>query len=386
MADKIRVAAEELHARAQWIEDQAGDWPTGAPTATAPDGLPSTKTAVDNLNAYAESLQQYTDATKEESLRLAKTLREVANAYEAVDKSSADAIERLQRVEAVPVPPPLPGPQLPPPAPRPQKVSAAGYSTVPETEALLNNPGDPGSLGQAAGQGLKTVLEVQRGAPDANFHDWEGVAADAAFSKFNQFRDWIDELAGGWAKYTAAAKTVIDAHTAAVTAHHPIWQEYDNLQRHLDDELSGTSPDPAEVERILKAMEAEEQKSVDVRESYAQKADVDLAPLPDPPFGSRAGAGGPAGTGTGGGGAGEGAGGGSGAPGAPSGMPMGEPVMSPAGLDRLRDSRKRARQPVRVLRRVRVHHQVGCRRQEAVLPRVGCPAACRAVSPAICRS
>ncbi|WP_207383058.1 hypothetical protein, partial [Mycolicibacterium thermoresistibile] len=65
-------------------------------------------------------------------------------------------------------------------------------------------------------------------------------------------------------------------------------------------------------------------------------------------------------------------------PGAPSGMPMGEPVMSPAGLDRLRDSRKRARQPVRVLRRVRVHHQVGCRRQEAVLP--------RAVSPAICRS
>src|SRR5690606_27568292 len=199
MADKIRVAADELHARAQWIEDQAGDWPTEAPTATAPDGLQSTKTAVDNLNAYAESLQQYTNATKEESLRLAKTLRVVADAYEAVDQTSADAIERLQRVEAIPAPPPLPEPQLPPPPPRPQIVSAAGYGTVPQTEELLNNPGDASSLGQAGGNALKTAFAIRAGAPDPNFPDWEGDAADAAFSKFNSFRDWIDELAAGWA-------------------------------------------------------------------------------------------------------------------------------------------------------------------------------------------
>src|SRR5690606_12998435 len=157
-------------------------------------------------------------------------------------------------------------------------------------------------------------------------------AADAAFAKFNRFRDWIDELAAGWAKYTAAAKTVADAHTSAVTAHHPIWQAYDDLQRDLDDELSGASPDQDEVDRILKAMEAEEQKSVDVRETYAQKAGVDLAPLPDPPFGVREGVSEPAGVG-GRGGSGGGAGGGADAAGSPSGMPEGQPAMSPASLD-----------------------------------------------------
>src|SRR5690606_4118448 len=111
--------------------------------------LQSTITAVENLNAYAESLLQFTNATKEESLRLAKTLRVVADAYQAVDQTSADAIERLQRVEAIPVPPPLPEPQLPPPPPRPKMVSAAGYSTVPQTEESLNQPGDASSLGEA---------------------------------------------------------------------------------------------------------------------------------------------------------------------------------------------------------------------------------------------
>lgn len=326
MADKIRVAAEELHARARWIEDQAGDWPTEVPTATAPDGLQSTKTAVDNLNAYGVSLQEYTNATKEESLRLAKTLRAVANAYEAVDQTSADAIERLQRVEAIPVPQPLPEPQLPSPAPRPQLVSAAGYGTVPQTEELLNDPGDASSLSDAGSKALKTAFAIRGGAPDPNFHEWEGDAAEAAFSKFNGFRDWIDELAAGWAKYTAAAKAVFDAHTAAVAAHHPIWQEYDNLQRHLDDLLSGTSPDQAEVDRILNAMEAEEQKSVDVRETYAQKAGVNLAPLPEPPFGARAGTEHPDGAGAGA------EGGGAGTGGSPSGLTAGEPAMSTSSL------------------------------------------------------
>src|SRR5690606_15231895 len=127
-------------------------------------------------------------------------------------------------------------------------------------------PGDASSLGEAAAKALKIAFAIRGGAPDPNFHDWEGDAADAAFSKFNTFRDWLDDLAAGWAKCTAAAKTVIDAHTAAVAAHHPIWQEYDNLQRHLDDELSGTSPNQAEVDRDRKSTRL---NSSHVKISYA---------------------------------------------------------------------------------------------------------------------
>ncbi|KWX23446.1 hypothetical protein AFM11_14255 [Mycolicibacterium wolinskyi] len=331
MADQIKVAAEELTKRATWISEQAGRWPTEAPKASPPDDLSSTKTAVDNLNAYGESLQKFTDVSKEESLRLARTLEKVAKAYSDVDENWVDPIERGTKAEAIPVPAPEPELPLPPEPPKPEMVSADGYLSVEETEERLNS-GDAGSLNDAIEAGFKGMIAVTSLAPEASFADWEGDAADAAFAKFNKFRDWLQDLSDAWESYAGAAVAIKNAHDKAVADHKPIAEAYKALQDTLDDALEGTNPNQADIDALVAKMEAEQEKSRMVRETYASSSDPEMAKVPTPPFGVAAGGGPPN---NGGQPPGTGGGGGGGTPGGqpPGGMPPGQPAMSPASAN-----------------------------------------------------
>lgn len=281
MGYKIKVAAEKLHQRANEIKANVEDWPTEAPKVTPPDGLKSTASAVDNLNAYGESLQQYTDATKQESLRMAAMLRDTATAYDNVDKSGKTAIEQTAAVEAIPIPQTAGAEvQLPSAPPPPTMVTSDGYATVPDTEELLNNPGASPSLIEAMAKASTTQACLVNQVPESNVEDWEGDAADAAFAKFNLLRDWIGNLSIAWGHYGTAALAILNGHTKAMAEHKPIAAAYKDLENAMDDLLNGTNPSQADIDAVANRMEEEERKSLGVRDSYAQSARPEM---PTPP-------------------------------------------------------------------------------------------------------
>jgi hypothetical protein len=386
-----RVDPEDLRNKANMMKNSPWKNPFTEPVAP-PDQLPSTLAAIENLNTNARTLADFQEWGQAEKNRLADMLIGAADEYERVDREFGMNIEdpdRQAAVAAIANPEPG-GPETPLPdeSPPQKRVDASGYSPVPTTEEQFNAGAGTASLEAASDAFISNASFLENQAQDEMPPpgDWEGQAADAAFSRLSDFSSWVQRLARAWRQLGEGAETLAEAHRQNKEAHHEIFNQYQEKWTQFVGLLNKPGGLTAEQRRLLNDLQNQlqqlQEQSDKLRQTYALQETFNPVSPADPPGrhrghgGGGPGSGGETGSGagadrplgdpeemarrmaeslgepqptaaapTGGGGgvpAGTGAGGapaGGGVPaGAGAGMPTGVPAaVSPGGMPPLRD-------------------------------------------------
>lgn len=287
--DEVRVDPDDLRAKAaQIVAICSQALPELAPTSP-PDSLSTSQTAVDNLNQNAKTLAVHEAYGRVQGMRLAETLRLVADAYATVDQNAMDNINNAIPGEAPAPPAPvtpgsndLPEPPLPEPLPIPRGPDTGEYLDVPTTQSQLLGPDQTASLQAAAASWLAHSAELaeEAAAFETSSVNWEGEAADAAYRKFNDYRGFLVGLSGAWARLAGEAEDIAAAHASAVGEHTPIAAQYEALQAQLQAAiLNGGS-----AARVIQLqMEELQQQSEELRHQYAREAQPRDVNPPEPP-------------------------------------------------------------------------------------------------------
>jgi hypothetical protein len=309
MSGHVRVEPGQLLAVAETLHHQT--WPATDAQLKPADALPLASDAVANLKQNADTLQGFQAVAEAQNQHLHGAFTSAANAYTAVDENESTRFGepgRQAAVDAIPIPPSTT--QLPaiPDGPALTPVTASEYSSVLDTQSALKD-GDAGqSLRQAASaygeRGRAMGANAQGDFPTTT---WEGDAADAAYTRLNEYSHWLRELQSAWEKLADAGNKLASAHEFISQAHDPVAAAYVNAMdeaRHL---RAQSPPDNAAINKQLELVAQLHKVSDGLREEYAQLATFDAVKPVDPPFGSRKGGGS-----TGGGGNGSGGGGGGG--------------------------------------------------------------------------
>ncbi len=308
--DVQRVEPGALTSQAAEMKGQ--NWHNPAEDAVVPpDALPSSGDAIANLNDNAQSLKEFERWAEVENQRIAEMLDIAAAAYQKVDDDHGKAIdnpERVAAVDAITIPdPPTQPPDIPSPAGTPHLLDASGYSSVNQTQAELTAPDTGTSLKTAMLQWGVASKRVENNKPKPPPGNWEGEAADAAYSRMTTFGSWLTQLSEAWYDLAEVASKLVSAHDKAKSDHDPIHQEYNELEARMMQLAGLTGPHGGvraqmEMENIRKRMEELQAASDEVRRDYANSATFAPVRPADPPF---KGSGGPTNT-TGGGGGGGG--------------------------------------------------------------------------------
>lgn len=290
MGEVQRVEPSALTSQAAEMMGQY--WSTPADPAAPPDALPSSNSAVANLNANAETLRGYQEWAEAENTRIAEMLEIAAKAYTDVDNAYGKALEDPERqaaVEAIPIPAPSTQlPTLPAAPPSPQLLEAGGYSDVLKTQSDLLSGDQAATLKASMLQWGLASKRVADNAPRPPSGDWEGRAAEAAYERMSQFGSWLQQLSESWNDLAEAASKIISAHEKAKSEHTPIASEYALLEAQMQALASQISIGNAiemqqAIELIRKRMEELQQQSDDVRKEYADGATFSPVKPADPP-------------------------------------------------------------------------------------------------------
>ncbi|WP_326548832.1 hypothetical protein QGN32_12340 [Mycolicibacterium sp. ND9-15] len=280
MGDVQRVDPGALYGQAG--EMMAQQWHNpNAEAVVPPDALPSSSAAVANLNDNAKSLLEFQEWAEKENRRIAEMLQTAADAYQRVDETYGRVITdpgRRAAVEAIPIPAPATAPPATPtPVGAPRTLDASGYSDVHKTQAELTSPDDGSSLKVAMLQWAAAARHVEAKAPRPPGGDWEGEAADAAYSRMTEFEGHLRQLSEGWADLAVAAAKVLEAHGDAKSRHADIHGEYVKLEKRLNELAAQTTAEnsiatQSEMEKIQSRMRELQQQSDEVRQDYAHNA------------------------------------------------------------------------------------------------------------------
>lgn len=290
MSDEVRVQPSDLRAKANQIRGLTWSAEDAQPPLITADALIIASVAITNLGNNAESLWAYQKYGKLEGDRLAQTLDNVADAYAQVDQQSGEGIGSTFDVPGgaaggpvMPKMPDLPEPPRPAkmPIPKGQLASEQGFMD-PEAAQIALDAGDDGkSLRAAATMWRANAQSLAASAEtfEVNSTDWEGQAADAAYAKFNAYRDWLISLSGAWKRLADEADAYVAAHDKAKSDHEPIAQRYRELQQEV---LANPIGSPGFADAMNKIAE-EQKKSEDVRNTYAREAVVNQIEADEPP-------------------------------------------------------------------------------------------------------
>lgn len=289
MADELKVDPDDLDTKAGTVEAIPwGEDPSAAAVAD-PDKLTPTTASVRNLIKNAEALGAEQRWGIAESRRLAETLRLVAQAYRAVDETSAGNIDSTMPGGTSPqAPAPAPVgpnsiPAAPPPPPMPgfENVAADGDILDPiETDNKLHEGDQAAALRAVAARWSTTAVQLaDASAPfEIKIQNWEGVAAEAAYIKFKSFGGWLQTLAGKWTQLAAEAEKLAAAHEQAKAANAPIRAQYEALQT----QLMTTPMDGGARRAVQLQMEQLYQESEAIREAYAKTGQPTPVQPPQP--------------------------------------------------------------------------------------------------------
>ncbi len=275
--EEVQVDPGDLHRKATQIEALSWSSATAQPELLPADGLLIAQVAAANLNVNAQGLWARQEYGRQEGLRLAQTLHNVADAYAQVDQMAGQDIDSAMDGPAAPngpgatvfpKPVDIPAPAAPAamPIPKGQLASDEGFLDVTGAENLLGAGDDAASLRAAAaiwrtnGAALQTSAETF----EVNSTLWEGEAADAAYAKFNAYRDWLVSLAEAWENLAAEADQIADAHDSARDAHAPIAEEYQQLE-----EQTMGKPLTPDIMANLERMAELQASSEEVRTAYS---------------------------------------------------------------------------------------------------------------------
>ena len=288
--EELQVDPRDLHGKAAQID--ALSWPSQAaqPPLISADALVIASVAVTNLQVNADGLWARQAYGQKEGERLAQTLRNVGDAYAQIDQMSGEDIGATVGGPAptgpgatvYPKPVDIPASPSPEamPIPKGQLASDQGFMDVSAAEVALDSGDDGESLRAAAamwranGRSLATSAE----AFEVNSLDWEGEAADAAYGKFNAYRDWLISLAESWKNLADEADRIASEHDKARAAHQPIAEEY----KQLEEQTMGKPLTP-QVMANLERMAELQASSEEIRTSYAAGATTRQVEPDDPP-------------------------------------------------------------------------------------------------------
>lgn len=277
--EELQVDPQDLHGKAAQID--ALSWPSQAaqPPLISADALVIASVAVTNLRVNADGLWARQAYGQKEGERLAQTLRNVGDAYAQIDQMSGEDIGATMDgptptgpgATVYPKPVDIPASPSPEamPIPKGQLASDQGFMDVSAAEVALDAGDDGESLRAAAamwranGRSLATSAE----AFEVNSLDWEGEAADAAYGKFNAYRDWLISLAESWKNLADEADRIASEHDKARAEHQPIAEEYQQLEK----ETMGKPLTP-QVMANLERMAELQASSEEIRTSYAAGA------------------------------------------------------------------------------------------------------------------
>ncbi|MGB3232774.1 MAG: PPE domain-containing protein, partial [Mycobacterium sp.] len=289
--DEFKVDPDDLDRKARIVDDIPWGADPGEVSLSRPDSLQASSTAVTNLSKNAAALADYQKYGIEESRRLADTLRLVGGAYRRVDDAAKASIDATIPGGPSPAPPPpvpvgsnsVPEPTAPGPMAPFQPVTADqdGFVDVKRADMLLNG-GDHAASLRAAATAWSANATTLLGAAQPfqiKIENWEGAAADAAYTKFQRFGGWLVELAGKWEQLAAQATTLAAAHETARSTHEPIRVEYKALEAQMPAAIAAGG---SAARTLSLKMEQLQHQSEAVRETYAATGNPTQVPPPEP--------------------------------------------------------------------------------------------------------
>jgi hypothetical protein len=220
-----------------------------------------------------------------EGERLGLSLEATKNAYLAVDQASKEAIDQNTPITVMtqPVPPsPVDRSKIQPPAPlgllRPAPFAVA--PEPPDRQKMLEDDDQGQSLKNSAEDWRKISGRIKATAPafETRNLDWEGLAAEAAYGKFNEYRGWLDKLASGWESLAAEAEKLVSVHVGIRDSHKEIADEYAQIK-----EFVKNNPfDQMYLQRLGRLQELQ-QLSDDKIKEYARNMSSNWIPIDEPP-------------------------------------------------------------------------------------------------------
>ncbi len=275
MAGELKVDPSDLDAKAAMIESIPWGADPAAVRPADPDKLTATTASVRNLVKNAEALGAEQQWGIAESRRLAETLRLVGQAYQQVDEASRNNIDAtIPGGSSAPAAAPVPIGNNSTPAP-PAPPAMAPFENVPtdgemldpiETDNKLLDGDQAAALRAAAAEWTANAARLTEASLpfEIRIENWEGVAAEAAYTKFKSFGGWLQALAGKWTQLAAEAEKLATAHDQAKAANAPVRAEYEALQAEV---LSGggLAASQAKRDRMMQLY----QESEAIRETYA---------------------------------------------------------------------------------------------------------------------
>lgn len=288
--EEVLVDPSDLTGKATQIRGLTWSAQTAQPALISPDALVVSSVAITNLATNAESLWAHQEFGRLEGQRLAQTLDNVAAAYAQMDQQSGEDIGSTFDAPAgapggtvFPKGVDLPAPPHPPkmPIPKGQSLSDQGFMIPPAAQTALDAGDDGASLRAAATMWRTNAQSLAASAEqfEVNSLNWEGQAADAAYAKFNAYRDWLVSLSGSWKQLADEADAMVAAHVKAKSDHRPIAEQYQNLEQQA---LQNPIGSPGFIQAMDQMAQLQKQ-SEDVRNTYASEAQPNQVEPKDPP-------------------------------------------------------------------------------------------------------
>lgn len=267
-------------------------WTSAAeiPALVAPDALDTSTVAVANLAVNAETMWAQQEFGRFEGLRLAQALDNVAAAYAEVDRAAGVDLESMIRGSGTrvstdgtrfPDAVALPAPHSPAALPIPNGSLVSEQLLYPPDAQRALEAGDGGATLTAAAAQWRSNGQSLVGAAslfETKTLNWEGAAADAAYSKFVAYQVWLINLAEAWHRLAGEADRIVEAHSNARRDNDPIAAEFAALQRSIAQE-----PASADNLRRTVQMAALQAESEEVRHRYARDGQPRQIDPPDPP-------------------------------------------------------------------------------------------------------
>ncbi|WP_343575676.1 PPE domain-containing protein [Mycobacterium sp.] len=280
MGDNLRVDTSDLRAKADEINGIKWATPADESPITPPSALTTSMDAVTNLVNLARSLWEYQNWGATEGKRLAESLYHVAKAYDEVDLRAQAEINSGNPISNGPVR--IDDCSIPKPA-HPSAPSALGkVGHAPGDPEVIEDPLRNGDQGAA----LQHVAEFWRNTGDElqsaaeSFHvrirNWEGAAAEGAYSRFNQFGGWLEGMASSWQQLASQADKIKEAHRSARDAHTPVYEQWMTLKKQLE------TADDDQKQSIMEGLLKQYAESEHVRAQYESAATIDPVQPPEP--------------------------------------------------------------------------------------------------------
>jgi hypothetical protein len=280
MGDNLRVDTNDLRAKANEINGITWATPADEPPITPPSALTTSTDAVANLVNLARSLWEYQNWGATEGKRLAESLYHVGKAYDEVDLRAQSEINSGRPISHGPVT--IDNCSIPKPA-HPTPPSALGQvghgAGDPEVVEDALNSGDQGAALQRVAEFWRnTGAKLQSAAEPfhVRIRNWEGAAAEGAYSRFNQFGGWLEAMASSWQQLASQADRIHEAHRSARDAHTPVYEQWMTLKKQLE------TADDDQKQSIMESLLKKYAESEAVRAQYASAATIDRVNPPEP--------------------------------------------------------------------------------------------------------